>query len=100
MGCRTPISLMDPMSSLSSSGSKTVRGWRGFGTMSATLRYANVAPGTATSSTGSLARFPADALEPDALAEWASAAARSEEHTSELQSRPHLVCRLLLEKKK
>src|SRR3989442_10545661 len=25
---------------------------------------------------------------------------RSEEHTSELQSRPHLVCRLLLEKKK
>src|SRR5215813_15623770 len=26
-------------------------------------------------------------------------AGRSEEHTSELQSRPHLVCRLLLEKK-
>src|SRR3989442_5717264 len=30
---------------------------------------------------------------------WRSSA-RSEEHTSELQSRPHLVCRLLLEKKK
>src|SRR3989442_8689810 len=29
-----------------------------------------------------------------------SAIMRSEEHTSELQSRPHLVCRLLLEKKK
>src|SRR5690554_3037414 len=29
-----------------------------------------------------------------------SANNRSEEHTSELQSRPHLVCRLLLEKKK
>src|SRR2546422_4323759 len=28
------------------------------------------------------------------------AAMRSEEHTSELQSRLHLVCRLLLEKKK
>src|SRR2546422_7025982 len=28
------------------------------------------------------------------------AEARSEEHTSELQSRLHLVCRLLLEKKK
>src|SRR5690554_7567022 len=28
------------------------------------------------------------------------ALARSEEHTSELQSRPHLVCRLLFEKKK
>src|SRR5439155_20785270 len=30
----------------------------------------------------------------------ASSARRSEEHTSELQSRGHLVCRLLLEKKK
>src|SRR5436305_9252215 len=30
----------------------------------------------------------------------ANAPYRSEEHTSELQSRPHLVCRLLLEKKK
>src|SRR5690625_6924465 len=29
-----------------------------------------------------------------------SARVRSEEHTSELQSRGHLVCRLLLEKKK
>src|SRR2546422_4621660 len=43
-----------------------------------------------------------------ALAPWAAiptavawaAALRSEEHTSELQSRLHLVCRLLLEKKK
>src|SRR2546429_6768596 len=32
------------------------------------------------------------------LATWLSL--RSEEHTSELQSRLHLVCRLLLEKKK
>src|SRR2546429_7115862 len=31
---------------------------------------------------------------------WLTASARSEEHTSELQSRLHLVCRLLLEKKK
>src|SRR2546422_4192358 len=30
---------------------------------------------------------------------WTAARARSEEHTSELQSRLHLVCRLLLEKK-
>src|SRR2546422_4957152 len=30
----------------------------------------------------------------------ATATGRSEEHTSELQSRLHLVCRLLLEKKK
>src|SRR3989442_10708571 len=30
---------------------------------------------------------------------WMEPGKRSEEHTSELQSRPHLVCRLLLEKK-
>src|SRR2546422_7188800 len=34
-----------------------------------------------------------------ALLALVSAAMRSEEHTSELQSRLHLVCRLLLEKK-
>src|SRR5690554_7319434 len=39
-----------------------------------------------------LPRKVANALEDDPI--------RSEEHTSELQSRPHLVCRLLLEKKK
>src|SRR5687768_17976420 len=33
-------------------------------------------------------------------ADTAPKPARSEEHTSELQSRLHLVCRLLLEKKK
>src|SRR3712207_7015689 len=31
---------------------------------------------------------------------WAQDKGRSEEHTSELQSRQYLVCRLLLEKKK
>src|SRR5690625_4837044 len=31
---------------------------------------------------------------------WVDRCTRSEEHTSELQSRGHLVCRLLLEKKK
>src|SRR6266436_7027914 len=37
---------------------------------------------------------------PAASARAASGRGRSEEHTSELQSRLHLVCRLLLEKKK
>src|SRR5687768_5540016 len=37
---------------------------------------------------------------PRRIARSWSRAARSEEHTSELQSRLHLVCRLLLEKKK
>src|SRR2546422_2778388 len=35
-----------------------------------------------------------------ALLEQPARVSRSEEHTSELQSRLHLVCRLLLEKKK
>src|SRR6266498_4562222 len=43
---------------------------------------------TSTSSLGSLRRATGRSR------------GRSEEHTSELQSRPHLVCRLLLEKKK
>src|SRR2546422_5570208 len=41
-------------------------------------------------------REPVSEVPPDCLA----IVARSEEHTSELQSRLHLVCRLLLEKKK
>src|SRR5690554_546964 len=54
----------------------------------------------------------ADSIETVVSAQWYDAVlavvgcdknmpgSRSEEHTSELQSRPHLVCRLLLEKKK
>src|SRR3712207_8147818 len=34
------------------------------------------------------------------IADWSVIGVRSEEHTSELQSRQYLVCRLLLEKKK
>src|SRR2546422_3480175 len=41
-----------------------------------------------------------DTLVPRRTVSVASIEARSEEHTSELQSRLHLVCRLLLEKKK
>src|SRR2546429_9632339 len=37
---------------------------------------------------------------PGPAAGWDHSMPRSEEHTSELQSRLHLVCRLLLEKKK
>src|SRR6185437_17034798 len=43
-------------------------------------------------------RWSADVLAACALSLWE--AARSEEHTSELQSLAYLVCRLLLEKKK
>src|SRR2546429_6676616 len=45
---------------------------------------------------------PVDDLQPDRAPSEprAEEILRSEEHTSELQSRLHLVCRLLLEKKK
>src|SRR3712207_8267073 len=36
---------------------------------------------------------------PDPMPDASGTASRSEEHTSELQSRQYLVCRLLLEKK-
>src|SRR3989442_11858016 len=39
-------------------------------------------------------------LAPELDPQAPAARSRSEEHTSELQSRPHLLCRLLLEKKK
>src|SRR3712207_8886263 len=42
---------------------------------------------------------PEEYEDPDATAN-ANLSARSEEHTSELQSRQYIVCRLLLEKKK
>src|SRR5437870_10465750 len=48
----------------------------------------------------SLARAAGHADERCAPAPAYVASERSEEHTSELQSRGHLVCRLLLEKKK
>src|SRR3989442_9608360 len=50
------------------------------------------APGTPAARAGSDRIGPRRGADPSAR--------RSEEHTSELQSRPHLVCRLLLEKKK
>src|SRR2546422_3840696 len=44
--------------------------------------------------------LPDEQADPDDTAIPARSKPRSEEHTSELQSRLHLVCRLLLEKKK
>src|SRR3712207_7703485 len=47
-----------------------------------------------------LARATQQVLESQGLASGVQVVNRSEEHTSELQSRQYLVCRLLLEKKK
>src|SRR5690606_40640631 len=62
------------------SSASSIIGNRGAGAVSpSTIEFATIAPTAAMT---------------------AMAAARSEEHTSELQSRENLVCRLLLEKKK
>src|SRR3712207_8375671 len=57
-------------------------------------RVVEVPPG----DRGRLRRVADDAQAPEAV-EGADGLPRSEEHTSELQSRQYLVCRLLLEKK-
>src|SRR2546422_8848329 len=54
-------------------------------------RYARSAP---------RAWWPLLKLDPERCSPGPTSIKRSEEHTSELQSRLHLVCRLLLEKKK
>src|SRR3989442_10109645 len=53
-------------------------------------------------SRGHIGRFRWGQLTPGTpkSSDMSSGWSRSEEHTSELQSRPHLVCRLLLEKKR
>src|SRR5947209_11178170 len=61
-------------------------------------------PYTTLFRSGSVSTEPslrsARALEPGRNGSTRRVRARSEEHTSELQSRQYLVCRLLLEKKK
>src|SRR2546421_6145116 len=57
------------------------------------FRYSNLRRPSRTDSSTSAPLIPSFTLS-------ARRAARSEEHTSELQSRSDLVCRLLLEKKK
>src|SRR3712207_7914819 len=54
---------------------------------------------TATDS-GGLTDTKSVRLDPRTVSLTLSTSPRSEEHTSELQSRQYLVCRLLLEKKK
>src|SRR5438045_7405696 len=56
-----------------------------------------------THSSGSASSAPADVAKASSIAAASTrrmSVQRSEEHTSELQSLRHLVCRLLLEKKK
>src|SRR2546422_3460171 len=56
--------------------------------------------GAALAFLGALCFAELTTRQPRAAGKYAFVRERSEEHTSELQSRLHLVCRLLLEKKK
>src|SRR5690554_7187890 len=67
-----------------------------------TLSPGGMAPLSANGTTDTgMAEFAPSVIRisSSALALPADSIIRSEEHTSELQSRPHLVCRILLEKK-
>src|SRR3712207_7961147 len=66
---------------------------------SARASDANVSPAR-TRATSARTDASKAAASPDGKTEQQRGSTRSEEHTSELQSRQYLVCRLLLEKKK
>src|SRR5258708_15783416 len=78
---RPPRSTLFPYTTLFRSGARRVR---------LLFRLDQLVAGDRARRLGGLLKF----------VEGASGKARSEEHTSELQSPDHLVCRLLLEKKK
>src|SRR5690554_7388548 len=85
---RPPTSTLFPYTTLfrSTPTSTTPTPWNAAGTR------------VATSRASAMASAPRNTSRPTVKLRKKST--RSEEHTSELQSRPHLVCRLLLEKKK
>src|SRR3712207_6968784 len=85
---RPPRSTLFPYTTLfrSTSGSSPSMAWRPSGTLR-TEAYP-------------LSRRASDGLRSRTVWPYYSSLVRSEEHTSELQSRQYLVCRLLLEKKK
>src|SRR3989442_8617160 len=66
------------------------------------LRVADGEDGRVARHAGAVHRLDRDRAGAEAVGRGVAGSEeeRSEEHTSELQSRPHLVCRLLLEKKK
>src|SRR2546422_3934412 len=93
---RPPRSTLFPYTTLFRSHSATI-GASGSSTVKSSASAGRGASGT----TSSRAR-PTHAITTQPTCPWVSrqGPSRSEEHTSELQSRLHLVCRLLLEKKK
>src|SRR5690606_41585986 len=99
MARRPPSSTLFPYTTIF----RSRRLWRAHGGSGGGGRGTHRQLGARASSraTGRVLGLPAGAQAADAGGgRWLGAHARSEEHTSELQSRENLVCRLLLEKKK
>src|SRR5258705_9236976 len=87
---------------------RTLAGWRGVGYDTVPTAHWVVVNGAIKKiASGDVPRVAdgrplvgGDLMTRDSFADFALTFERSEEHTSELQSLRHLVCRLLLEKKK
>src|SRR5687768_18361596 len=91
---RPPTSTLFPYTTLFRSRPASIISPKSIGEVFARARYA--CGNSSKTATTQLSPWPSPCAR-----NWAAKVVlRSEEHTSELQSRLHLVCRLLLEKKK
>src|SRR5256885_3054766 len=91
---RPPRSTLFPYTTLFRSTLTTNAGPQSSSSTTVTLALGSFEPASST------ARVPGRASTSASGGRWRASTARSEEHTSELQSPCNLVCRLLLEKKK
>src|SRR2546427_3341485 len=96
---RPPRSTLFPYTTLFRSAGRRVGNQPGAGVVHA-ARQALIALLHAVQHLGSQQQLEGAAHDKALVAAVVHAGARSEEHTSELQSQSNLVCRLLLEKKK
>src|SRR3712207_7802859 len=97
---RPPRSTLSPYTTLFRSFSRTAAA-RGARCSLAVVRRHHEGDRAACMSTQAvIPPIPSISLAPYAASARVGVVTRSEEHTSELQSRQYLVCRLLLEKKK
>src|SRR5262245_64703111 len=95
-----PLSTLFPYTTLFRSLAFRIESWGGQYLFRLAVVEEDVALALAADALGDESDVAAVAAERGSLLVGRRIEARSEEHTSELQSLRHLVCRLLLEKKK
>src|SRR3712207_8739763 len=91
---RPPRSTLFPYTTLFRSGMRRIREWR---QRRAEARHHASAPEASATDFEEQLRVWRSIMGPERTEPFSPEASRSEEHTSELQSRQYLVCRLLLE---